>query len=73
MFKNFTPFVSATAFANSAIDATERAVEQLVSFAPDTVIKGYAQKFNRLYFSIVRANAAAASNFYEQAAKSFTR
>jgi len=72
MFKNFTPFVSATAFANSAIDATERAVDQLVSFAPDTV-KGYAQKFNRLYFSIVRANAAAASNFYEQAAKSFTR
>ena len=72
MFKNFTPFVSATAFTNSAIDAAERAVEQFVSCAPDTV-KGYAQKFNQSYFSIVRANAAAANNFYEQAPKSFAR
>lgn len=72
MFKSFTPFASVSAFTNSAIDATERAVEQFVSCAPDTV-KGYAQKFNQLYFSIVRANAAAANNFYEQAAKSFAR
>lgn len=72
MFKNFNPFTSASAFVNSAVDATEHAVEQLVSFAPDTV-KGYAQKFNQSYFSIVRANAAAANNFYEQAAKSFAK
>lgn len=72
MFKSFTPFASVSAFTNSALDAAERAVEQFVSCAPDTV-KGYAQKFNQSYFSIVRANAAAANNFYEQASKSFAR
>ena len=72
MFKSFTPFASVSAFTNSAIDATERAVEQFVSCAPDTV-KGYAQKFNQSYFSIVRANAAAVNNFYEQASKSFAK
>jgi len=72
MFKSFTPFASVTAFANSAIDATERTVEQLVSFAPDAV-KGHAQQFNQSYFAIVRANSAAVSNFYEQATKSFAK
>ena len=72
MFKSFTPFASVSAFTNSAIDATERAVEQFVSCAPDA-IKGYAQKFNQSYFTIVRANAAAANNFYEQTTKSFAR
>ena len=72
MFKSFTPFASVSAFTNSALDAAERAVEQFVSCAPDA-IKGYAQKFNQSYFTIVRANVAAANHFYEQASKSFAR